>query len=72
LVIGYGLGMAATLTAAGLLLVVVRDRFGARLCRSGGRVRRIAAVSSRVTPYATAALVVVVGAGLALRSVSLI
>ena len=72
LVIGYGLGMAATLTAAGLLLVLVRDRFGARVRRSGVRVRRLASMWSRCTPYATAALVIVVGAGLALRSLSLI
>jgi ABC-type nickel/cobalt efflux system permease component RcnA len=72
LVISYGLGMAGTLTAAGLLLVVVRDRLGARIRESGGRVRRAAHALSRCTPYLTAALVLVVGAGLALRSLSLL
>jgi nickel/cobalt exporter len=72
LVVGYGLGMAGTLTAAGLLLVVVRDRLGARIRKSDGRMRRAARAWSRCMPYLTAALVFVVGAGLALRSVSLL
>ena len=72
LVIGYGLGMAGTLTAAGLLLVVVRDRLGARIRTSDGRLRRAARAWSRCTPYLTAALVLVVGAGLALRSLPLL
>jgi nickel/cobalt exporter len=72
LVVGYGLGMAGTLTAAGLLLVVVRDRLGARIRKSDGRMRRAARAWSRCMPYHTAALVFVVGAGLALRSVSLL
>ncbi len=58
----YGLGMAATLAAAGLLLVSVRDRFGLRLAR----FRRCA----DFTPLGTAAPVMVVGVGLATRSLA--
>ena len=69
LVFAYGVGMAATLTLAGILLVVVRDRYlhtlAGRLANSGHRWTRIA-------PYATASLVVVVGLGLALRSLTAI
>lgn len=59
LVLGYGLGMAATLTAVGLLLVKLRDRLAA--------VERL---RDRFTalPAITAGLVLVVGAGLAVRS----
>jgi nickel/cobalt transporter (NicO) family protein len=66
LVVAYGLGMAATLTAAGLLLVRIRDRFQDR--PSTGRVGRAAARWRMLSPYATALLVVVVGVGLAARS----
>ncbi|WP_434445279.1 nickel/cobalt transporter [Lentzea sp. E54] len=62
LVLAYGLGMAATLTAAGLLLVSLRDRFGPRLAR----FRRVADFS----PLGTAALVMLVGAGLATRALA--
>jgi nickel/cobalt transporter (NicO) family protein len=65
LVVGYGLGMAATLTAAGLLLIRVRDSL------RGRSFDRLARPFARVAPYvplATAALVVVVGVGLILRS----
>jgi len=68
LVLAYGLGMAATLTAAGLVLVTVRDRYRRR---PAGRTGRLAAVGQRwgrIAPYATAALVVVVGLGLVVRS----
>lgn len=65
LVIAYGIGMAGTLTLAGVLLVVVRDRYlhtmVGRLADSGQRWTRFA-------PYATATLVLLVGLGLALRS----
>ncbi|WP_203711609.1 nickel/cobalt transporter [Asanoa siamensis] len=64
LVFAYGLGMAATLTAAGLLLIRVRDRFAGRL---RGLLRWQAAA-----PSATAALIVVVGLGLAGRAFSTI
>ncbi|MFI7342846.1 nickel transporter [Streptomyces sp. NPDC050085] len=61
LVLAYGMGMAAVLTAAGMLVA----RFGERADRMlGGRVRTWRAAM----PYVTAALIVAVGAGLALRS----
>lgn len=68
LVLAYGLGMAATLTVAGLVLVRLRDRLGRR---SGARWRPVAWVTSRwagAVPFATAGLVIVVGVGLAARS----
>lgn len=68
LVLCYALGMAATLTGAGLLLVSMRDRL-ARVDRARawwGRTRRLQAV----LPVATAVLVLVVGIGLALRSLA--
>ncbi len=69
LVLAYGLGMAATLTVAGLILVRVRDRLKAR---AGAGRRPMAWLSDRwvrAMPFATACLVVVVGLGLASRSV---
>ncbi|MDI5964461.1 HoxN/HupN/NixA family nickel/cobalt transporter [Streptantibioticus silvisoli] len=65
LVVAYGLGMAATLTAVGLLLV----RLGGRAERLGGRslvarVRRLAPC----TAFLTATLVLVVGLGMMARS----
>jgi nickel/cobalt transporter (NicO) family protein len=59
LVLGYGLGMAVTLTAVGLLLVRLRDRLAA--------VERL---RDRFTalPTLTACLVLVVGVSLTLRS----
>jgi ABC-type nickel/cobalt efflux system permease component RcnA len=67
LVLGYGLGMAATLTAAGLLLVRLRDRLE-RLAvhRLGRRLSRVTAA----LPVLTAGLVLVVGLGLAARAVT--
>ena len=64
LVLGYGAGMAATLTAAGLLLVRLRGVL-ARV-PLGRRASRL----TRYTPALTAALVTVVGLGLALRSLT--
>jgi ABC-type nickel/cobalt efflux system permease component RcnA len=70
LVLAYGAGLAAALTGAGLLMVVLqrrlerttrRGRFGARAATLAGRL-------SRATPAVTAGLVVIVGAGLALRA----
>ncbi|MEV6493995.1 hypothetical protein AB0M20_36025, partial [Actinoplanes sp. NPDC051633] len=60
LVLAYGLGMAATLTAAGLLLIKVRDRLEGRF----PRFDRLRAALPRIT----AALIVLVGAGLAGRA----
>jgi ABC-type nickel/cobalt efflux system permease component RcnA len=71
LVIGYGVGMAGTLTAAGLLLVRIRDRYQRRAAGRAGR--RIGAAAARwqiIMPYFTACLVLLVGLGLALRSVN--
>jgi ABC-type nickel/cobalt efflux system permease component RcnA len=62
LVIAYGAGMAATLTAAGLLLIRLRDRLEGRF--------RFAARWRAAAPAATAALIVVVGVGLAGRALS--
>ena len=63
LVLTYGLGMAATLTAAGLLLVKLSTRWAGRFAArlAGGRL-------SAATPVMTASLVVLVGLGLAARS----
>ncbi len=64
LVVAYGLGMAGTLTAAGLLLLSVQRRLAGRtnvFSRWGARFRTTA-------PTATATLVVIVGLGLALRA----
>jgi ABC-type nickel/cobalt efflux system permease component RcnA len=62
LVLAYGLGMAATLTAAGLLLVRLRHRID----RRWSLARRWQAIS----PPATAALIIVVGLGLAGRALA--
>lgn len=64
LVLVYGVGMAATLTGAGLLLVGATERLRRRPRLSGWLDRRTAAV-----PTMTAAVVVVVGISLATRSV---
>jgi nickel/cobalt exporter len=61
LVVAYGAGMAATLTAAGLLLVRVRDRWESRPRRALARLATLA-------PTGTAALVLLVGLGLAGRA----
>lgn len=68
LVVGYGAGMAGTLTLAGVLLVKVRDRYQDRMKSSSGRVRSAAKTWGTVAPYFTAGLVLIVGAGLAIRS----
>lgn len=60
LVLAYGFGMAGTLTAAGLLLIKVRDRWPARL--------RLSSRLTRLAPTGTAALVLLVGSALAVRS----
>jgi ABC-type nickel/cobalt efflux system permease component RcnA len=62
LVVAYGLGMAATLTAAGLLLIRVRDRWAGRFALVG----RLSALA----PTGTAALVLLVGLGLAGRALA--
>lgn len=68
LVIGYGLGMAATLTLAGLLLVRLRERIEnhdrARTLRHHPLLRKLA----RTGPVITSILVIAVGLGLTLRA----
>jgi ABC-type nickel/cobalt efflux system permease component RcnA len=61
LVLAYGIGMAGTLTATGLLLVAVRRRLPARLT---GALRRL----PRATSGLTGGLVLLVGIGLAARA----
>jgi nickel/cobalt transporter (NicO) family protein len=70
LVLAYGIGMASTLTLAGVLLVRLRDRYAERSHDGSGRtfLRRW----GRIAPFATAALVVVVGLGLVVRSLALV
>jgi nickel/cobalt transporter (NicO) family protein len=70
LVVAYGVGMAATLTGAGLLLLVLQRRLARRTgkARPGSWVSSVAARVHAATPAATAALVLVVGAGLAVRA----
>ena len=68
LVIAYGVGMAGTLTLAGVLLVRLRDRYAERVRRGTGLVRRW----TRWAPYATALLVFIVGLGLGIRSLALV
>ncbi|WP_330174631.1 sulfite exporter TauE/SafE family protein [Streptomyces sp. NBC_01498] len=70
LVLAYGLGMAGTLTLAGLLLVRLRDHVERRTRTATAarwkRLRRLA----RWGPVATSALVLLVGIGLTLRAVA--
>jgi ABC-type nickel/cobalt efflux system permease component RcnA len=73
LVVAYGIGMAATLTGAGLLLLLLQRRISRATARTGGtpmtrRLNGIVARLSSATPAATATLVLVVGAGLAVRA----
>lgn len=67
LVVGYGLGMAATLTLAGLLLVRLRDRFEVRADKYA-RLRAPVARLSSIVPAASAGLVLLVGVLLTLRA----
>ena len=65
LVLLYGVGMAATLTGAGIALARLRGRWAPRL--AAGATGRVATLG-RLLPTATAGLVVAIGAGLVLRS----
>jgi nickel/cobalt exporter len=69
LVLAYGVGMAATLTAVGLLLVRVRHRLDSAATseRLVARVGRRMESLTAVLPFATAVLVLLVGLGLAVR-----
>ncbi len=65
LVLGYGLGMAGALTAAGLILVRLRGRLSRVFDgRSAATARLVNAL-----PVLTACLVLVVGVGLTLRAI---
>ena len=70
LVVVYGAGMAATLTGAGLLLLALQRRMARRATDTGlaPRLSRLAGRLNAATPAATAGLVLVVGAGLAVRA----
>lgn len=68
LVLAYGVGMAGVLTAVGLLLVMLRDRLVvSRLAEPG---RALLARVTAVMPVATALLVIVIGAALAVRGLA--
>ncbi|MFI5618651.1 nickel transporter [Streptomyces sp. NPDC051567] len=69
LVLAYGLGMAATLTLAGLLLVRLRSHLGARPWTRAVRALPALRGLARTGPAATALLVVLVGLGLTARAV---
>lgn len=69
MVFAYGLGMAGTLTAVGLLLVRFRDRIDRYGTTS--RLGRRAAAFVRALPIITALLVLVVGLALVLRGLLL-
>ncbi len=68
LVLAYGLGMAATLTVAGLTLLKMRDRLLNRLSDRFRLLNRLAPAA----PFATGGLVLVVGFGLAARAATLV
>ncbi|GIE92457.1 hypothetical protein [Actinoplanes regularis] len=72
LVVAYGVGMAGTLTAVGLLLVVAQHRL-TRLIAGSGRAARFSLLGKKLaasTPTATAALVVIVGLGIGVRALA--
>ena len=64
LVIGYGVGMAATLVGAGLVLARFRSTIDRRWGAGAGRAGVV-----RALPVVTASLVVVAGLGLALQAI---
>jgi len=63
LVVAYGLGMAATLTAAGVLLVRARRALDRRVAPERERLMRV----TQALPVATSSVIVVVGVVLAAR-----
>lgn len=72
LVVAYGLGMAVTLTVAGLLLVRLRGRLDRRAAQADRAGRRsLGSAIAAALPTMTAALVLLVGLGLALRGLLL-
>lgn len=69
LVVAYGVGMAATLTAAGLLLLWLRDRVSAR-SRRAPRWSALAGRLAAALPLATAGAVLLAGTGIAGRAIA--
>ncbi|MEN3315067.1 MAG: nickel/cobalt transporter (NicO) family protein [Acidimicrobiaceae bacterium] len=69
LVVGYGLGMAFTLTAAGLLLVRARRILDRRETTTSSRPSRLALLA-RAMPAVTATVIVAVGLFLAVQGAS--
>ncbi|GAA1041190.1 hypothetical protein GCM10009557_64350 [Virgisporangium ochraceum] len=68
LVLAYGVGMAGTLTAAGLALVGLQRRWETRTRWRGERGKALAVRLARVMPSATGSLVLIVGVGLVGRA----
>lgn len=70
LVLGYGIGMALALIGAGLALAHARDHIErwAQRHRNTGREASLLLRTTGSLPTVTAALVIIVGVGLALRS----
>ncbi|MFC9131950.1 nickel/cobalt transporter [Streptomyces sp. NPDC057099] len=68
LVIGYGIGMAATLTLAGLLLVRLRERIESRDRAQALPYNSLLRKLARTGPIITSLLVVAVGLGLTVRA----
>lgn len=68
LVLAYGLGMASTLTAAGLLLLAIQRRISIAGPRPARLLTRLAAAAPAALPLTTSAVVVLVGAGMAVRA----
>ncbi|QKW10469.1 sulfite exporter TauE/SafE family protein [Streptomyces sp. NA04227] len=68
LVLSYGLGMAATLTLAGLLLVRLRDRVEARLRGTADTRTALLRFLARYGPVGTSLLVLLVGLGITVRA----
>jgi ABC-type nickel/cobalt efflux system permease component RcnA len=66
LVAAYGIGMAATLTATGLLLVKLASRLDRLTTEGTGLLARISALA----PIGTALIVITLGLALALRSLT--
>ncbi len=69
LVVAYGVGMAATLTGAGLVLVKARGAMESRLARPGAGAGRLASLAGRL-PVLTAGCIVAGGLLLAVRGAS--
>jgi nickel/cobalt exporter len=67
LVLAYGIGMAGTLTAAGLLLLALQGRIARSQGTPARLLARLRVAAPAVWPLLTPALVLAVGAGLVVR-----